>query len=56
MVNQKKWDTLTIEEKNQELYLQQVETLRLFLERNAISKEQHDKSLKDLREKMNIDI
>ena len=39
---------------NEELYLQQVETLKLFLERNAISKEQYEKSLHDLTEKMGM--
>ncbi|MBP9989772.1 MAG: hypothetical protein KBT46_09785 [Ruminococcus sp.] len=35
-----------------ELYESQVKTLRLFLERNAISQAQYDKSYKDLTEKM----
>lgn len=35
-----------------ELYESQIKTLRLFLERNAISQAQYDKSYKDLTEKM----
>lgn len=34
------------------LYEKQVETLKLFLERHAISQEQYDKSFHDLTEKM----
>lgn len=37
-----------------ELYLRQKKTLELFLERNAISKEQFDKSLGDLTVKMGM--
>ncbi len=51
-MEEKHWSEMTIEEKNHELFLRQKETLRLFLERKAISQEQHDKSLHDLREKM----
>ena len=40
------------EEKNHQLYLKQVELLKLFLEKRAISKEQYDKSFHDLSEKM----
>ena len=39
-------------EKQHQLFLRQKETLDLFLARGAISKTQHDKSLRDLREKM----
>ena len=45
---------LTYEEKNLRLFFEQKKTLDLFLERGAISKAQHDKSLGDLIEKMNI--
>lgn len=38
-----------------ELYLRQKKTLELFLERNAISKEQFDKSLGDLTVKMGME-
>ena len=48
----KPWEKLTHEEKNHLLYLQQKETLDRFLKTGAISQEQHDKSLRDLREKM----
>ena len=42
------------EEKKKELFLRQKKTLDLFLERNAISKAQYDKSLGDLVEKMGM--
>ena len=42
------------EEKKKQLFLNQKETLDLFLERNAISKAQYDKSLGDLVEKMGM--
>ena len=48
------WEALTPEEKKKQLFLKQKNTLDLFLERNAISKAQYDKSLGDLKEKMNI--
>ena len=48
----KDWSTLTYEEKNRQLFNQQKKTLDLFLERRAISQEQHDKSLHDLTEKI----
>lgn len=48
------WESLTPEEKKKQLFLKQKNTLDLFLERNAISKEQYDKSLGDLREKMGM--
>ena len=41
-------------EKNRALYLKQKQTLDLFLERGAISKAQHDKSLHDLTVKMGM--
>ena len=46
------WDHLTYAEKNKQLFLKQKRTLEMFLERGAISKAQHDKSLHDLIEKM----
>ena len=46
------WADLSYEEKNKLLYLRQKNTLDMFLERNAITQEQHDKSLHDLTEKM----
>jgi len=48
------WSNLSLEEKNKQLFLKQKHTLDLFLERNAISKKQYDKSLGDLREKMGM--
>ena len=48
------WEKLTTEEKNTRLFWEQKRTLDLFLERNAISKSQYDKSLRDLKEKMKI--
>ena len=45
------WENMTPEEKKKELFLRQKKTLDLFLERNAISKAQYDKSLGDLVEK-----
>ena len=46
------WEKLSPEEKKRELFLRQKRTLDMFLERNAISQAQYDKSLGDLREKM----
>ena len=48
------WSNLSPEEKNKQLFLKQKLTLDLFLDRNAISKKQYDKSLGDLREKMGM--
>ena len=48
------WENLTPEEKKKQLFLKQKNTLDLFLERNAISKAQYDKSLGDLIEKMGM--
>ena len=48
------WDSLSYAEKNRLLYERQKQMLEEFLERNAISKEQFEKSLHDLKEKMNI--
>lgn len=49
----KPWEKLTHEEKNHVLYLRQKETLDRFLKAGAISREQHDRSLRELQEKMN---
>ena len=51
---QTEWEQMTPEEKKKQLFLRQKHTLDLFLERNAISKAQYDKSLGDLIEKMGI--
>ena len=48
----KEWADLTPEEKRLQLFLNQKQTLDLFLERKAISQAQYNKSLGDLREKM----
>ena len=48
------WEQMSREEKHQQLFLKQKNTLDLFLERNAISKAQYDKSLGDLIEKMGM--
>ena len=48
------WEQMTPEEKKKQLFLRQKHTLDLFLERNAISKAQYDKSLGDLRDKMDM--
>lgn len=48
------WETLTPEEKKKQLFLKQKNTLDLFLERNATSKAQYDKSLGDLIDKMGM--
>jgi hypothetical protein len=50
------WDGLSYESKNRALYLQQKQTLALFLERGAISQAQHDKSLHDLTVKMGMSV
>jgi hypothetical protein len=48
------WEKITPEEKRKQLFLNQKNTLDMFLERNAISKAQYDKSLGDLIVKMGI--
>lgn len=53
-MQQEVWEKLTPEKKKKQLFLEQKRTLELFLERNAISKAQYDKSLGDLIEKMGI--
>ena len=52
--SQTSWESMKPEEKKRALFLKQKKTLDLFLERNAISKAQYDKSLGDLREKMGM--
>ena len=51
-MNNEAWAILTPEEKKRQLYERQKAMLQAFLERNAISKEQYEKSLGDLTEKM----
>jgi len=48
------WSQLSPEEKKKQLYLKQKKLLDTFLEHGAISKVQHEESLGDLTEKMNI--
>ena len=47
----KAWETLSYEEKNDQLYRRQAALLKTFLERGAISRAQYEKSLRDLTEK-----
>ena len=49
---QQEWEHMSREEKNHALYLRQVELLKTFLSRHAISQAQYDKSLRDLTDKM----
>lgn len=50
--NEIDWQSLSPDEKKKQLFIRQKELLDMFLERNAISQQQHDKSLGDLKEKM----
>ena len=54
MSEQIPWDQMTPDEKKKQLFLNQKRTLDLFLERNAISQAQYDRSLGDLIEKMGM--
>ena len=53
-LNQIEWENLTPQEKKKQLFIKQKKLLDTFLERNAISKAQYDKSLGDLRNKMGM--
>lgn len=46
------WSKLSYSKKNHQLFLAQKEILRKFRDRNAISAEQYEKSLRDLTVKM----
>ena len=46
------WEQLSHEERNHQLYIQQKSLLDQFLKTGAITQEQHDKSLHDLKEQM----
>ena len=48
------WDQLSYKEKNRVLFEKQKELLDTFMSHGAITKEQHDKSLADLTEKMHF--
>lgn len=54
-IDNTEWSSLSHEEKNRQLLLHQKKTPDTFLERGAISQEQHDKSLQDLIEKMGME-
>ena len=49
------WDHLTYAEKNKQLFLKQEQTLDMFLERGAISREQYDISLAELTRKLGME-
>ena len=48
------WSLLSREEQQKQLFLKQKNLLDTFLEKHAISQEQYDKSLGDLRDKMGM--
>ena len=50
-----KFETMSDDEKKHDLFFRQKATLDTFLERKAISKEDYDKSLSQLKEKMGIE-
>ena len=54
MNEQSDWEQLSAEEKKIRLYFQQKEVLDNFLERNAITQAQYDKSLGDMTDKMGM--
>ena len=53
-MDQTKWALLSPEDKKKQLYLQQKDVLNKFLERNAITKAEYEKSLGDLTMKMGM--
>ena len=53
-MEQQDWEKLSPAEKKKQLYIKQKQLLDLFLEKNAISKAQYEKSLGDLTEKMGM--
>lgn len=53
-MNETEYSKLSSEEKRVDLYMRQKNMLNDFLERNAISKEQYEKSLNDLTKKMGM--
>ena len=53
-LDQIEWEKLNPDEKKKQLFIRQKKLLDTFLDRNAISKAQYDKSLGDLRDKMNM--
>ena len=55
MISDIDYSEMSPEDKKLDLFLRQKRTMDLFLERNAISKSQYDKSLGDLIKKLQID-
>ena len=53
-MEQFEWEQLSPEEKRTQLYLNQKQTLDVFLAHGAITKAQYDKSLGDLTVKMGM--
>ena len=53
-LDQIEWEKLTPDGKKKQLFIKQKKLLDTFLERNAISKAQYDKSIGDLRNKMGM--
>lgn len=53
-MDQIEWSTLAPEDKKKQLYFQQKDLLNEFLERNAITKAEYEKSLGDLNLKMGM--
>ena len=54
MIEEIEWTILSPEEKKKQLFIKQKRMLDTFLEKNAISQAQYDKSLGDLRDKMGM--
>ena len=54
-MEQQEWDRLSYAEKNRQLYYQQKNLLKTFLEHRAITREQYEKSLGDLTVKMGME-
>ena len=53
-VQQNEWETLSPEQKKKQLFLNQKNLLDTFLEKKAISQAQYDKTLGDLRDRMDM--
>ena len=48
---EKEWNTLSYDEKNEQLFQHEKRMLEMFLAKGAISRQQYEKSLHDLIEK-----
>ena len=46
------WESLSYEEKNHALYLQEIAMLKMFLERNTITQEQYEKGMRELNNRL----